>query len=55
MMNLRAEVIYKGQPFPDAVVKLAPHEFLGPNVLPAEGVTRPLRLRFSIDSQRVLA
>ena len=39
LMNLRAEVTFRGKPLPDATVQLTPYEFLGPNVLPAEGVT----------------
>lgn len=39
MMNLRAEVSWRGKPLPDAVVQLTPFEFLGEHVLPAEGTT----------------
>ena len=39
LMNVRAEVVYRGQPLVDATVKLTPYEFLGPHVLAADGTT----------------
>ena len=39
LMNVRVEVIYRGQPLTDAHVQLTPYEFLGPNVLAADGTT----------------
>lgn len=39
MMNLRAEVKYRGQPLDGAVISMTPYEFLGENVLAAEGQT----------------
>ena len=39
MMNLRADVYWRGKPLADAIVKLTPYDFLGDNVLPAEGAT----------------
>ena len=39
LMNLRAQVTYRGQPLTDASISMTPYVFLGPNVLAAEGVT----------------
>lgn len=39
LMNLRAEVTYRGRPLPDAQVTLTPFDFLGPNLLRAKGTT----------------
>lgn len=39
LMNVRAEIVYRGRPLTEATVKLTPYDFLGENVRAAEGIT----------------
>lgn len=39
MMNMRANVTFKGKPLPDATVELTPYAFLGENLKPCGGKT----------------
>lgn len=54
MMNLRAEVKYRGQLLDGATIVMTPYEFLGENVLPSDGKTDSYGYAFMAISKDLL-